>query len=226
MALFQCHARTFINWYHCQFQILQRHFLLRKTIWRCFSLHCILVLQLCSSKEPISFDERSFHKKKISTHLLEFWIIFERILIQAFLLFWETWSCFPMKWNLLFKLNFCWGFGQNLEGNFWKPPFAFTPKHANLSKDICTLIYHLFLSAPMFNLINWYFMISSRNINLQIKLITFKMGGWCNWFPQQLNNFQSDCSLICTAIPLPLDCFPWVKISKIAIYSSFAAGKN
>ena len=40
-------------------------FSLRQTSWRCLSFHCILVLQLCSSKELISFDERSFPKKII-----------------------------------------------------------------------------------------------------------------------------------------------------------------
>ena len=63
------------------------------------------------------------------------------------LLFLESWCCFPMRWNLLFKLDFCWGFCRNFEANFWKPPFAFAPKHANLFRDICSASFHQFLSA-------------------------------------------------------------------------------
>ena len=101
----------------------------------------LFLLQLCSSKELISFDCRSFHENHFKSFVR---IIFEPILIQTSLLFAESWCYFPMRWNLPFKLDFCWGFRQNLEANFWKPPFAFTPKHANLFKDICSVIFHQF----------------------------------------------------------------------------------
>ena len=101
---------------------------------------------LCTDEGSDLIEMKIFSRNPLWPHLSEFWILFDLILIWEFLPFEETWCCFPMKWNLLLKLNFCWGFSRFLSrisakvGNFWKQPFALTPKDANLSKYICSFI--------------------------------------------------------------------------------------
>ena len=70
----------------------------------------------------------------------------------------ETWCCFPIRWNLLLKLNFCSGFCQNLGKTSESPHLLSHPNRPICPTKIFALWFIIyFCLLPFRDLVIWIY---------------------------------------------------------------------